>query len=77
MKIKLIELLNMMANKEKLPKKILFADKVWYLLKTDDGCCVYSRTRDKRDWQEYLDNQMLITKRLAENVLILDEFEED
>lgn len=77
MKIKLIELLNMMANKENLPKKILFCDIVWYLLETDDGYHVYSRTKDKKDWQEYLDNQYLITKRLNENVLILDAFEKE
>ncbi len=75
MKIKIIELLNMMANKEKLPKKILFCDIVWYLLETDDGHHVYSRTKNKKDWKEYLDNQILITKRLNENVLILDELE--
>lgn len=77
MKIKLIELLNMMANGEKLPKKILFSDIVWYLLETDDGHHVYSKTGNKRDWQEYLDNKFLITKRLNEKVFILDELEKE
>lgn len=70
--MKLIELLNKMANREKLPKKILIRDKVYYLINDADGNIVYSQATDKSNWEAFIDHRLNITRCLNEEVLILD-----
>lgn len=70
--MKLIELLNKMANEEKLPNKILIKDIVYYLINDEDGNIVYSQRKDKKDWEAFIDHRLNITRCLNEDVLILD-----
>ena len=72
MKIRIIELLNKIANGEELPQKILIKDIVWYLVKDSDENFTYSQTQDN-DWQKYIDYKMALTRNLNEEVLILDD----
>ena len=72
--MKVIELLVKMANKEKLPKKILIHDKVYYLLKRDDEY-IYSRSNDVRDWERDLDHSLNICICLNDEVTVLDKVE--
>ena len=72
--MKVIELLVKMANKEKLPKKVLINDKVYYLLKRDDKY-IYSRSNDARDWECDLDHSLNICICLNDEVTILDKVE--
>lgn len=46
--MKIIDLLNKMANGEKLPKKILIRDEVYYLINDTDGNMVYSQSINKK-----------------------------
>lgn len=71
-KIKIIELLQKIANKEELPQKILIKDIVWYLVKDSEETFTYSQTQDN-DWQKYIDYKIALTRNLNEEVLILDE----
>ena len=71
-KIKMIELLQKIANKEELPQKILIKDIVWYLVKDSEGTFTYSQTQDN-DWQKYIDYKIALTRNLNEEVLILDD----
>ena len=61
-RMKLIELLNKMANREKLPKKILIRDKVYYLINDADGNIVYSQATDKSNWEAFKDHRLNITR---------------
>ena len=70
--MKIINLLNKMANGEKLPKKILIRDKVYYLINYADGNIVYSQAKDKSNWEAFIDNKLNITMCLNEEVLTLD-----
>lgn len=70
--MKLIELLNKMANKEKLPNKILIRDIVYYLINDEDENIIYSQRMDKKDWEAFIDHKLNITRCLNEDVLILD-----
>ena len=71
-KIKIIELLNKIANGEELPQKILIKDIVWYLVKDSEENFTYSQTQDN-DWQKYIDYKIALTRNLNEEVLILDD----
>ena len=71
-KIKVIELLNKIANGEELPQKILIKDIVWYLVKDSEENFTYSQTQDN-DWQKYIDYKIALTRNLNEEVLILDD----
>ena len=70
--MRVIDLLNKMANGEELPKKVLIRDKVYYLIEDTDGNKVYSQGNDKHDWEAFIDHTLLITRKLNEEVLILD-----
>lgn len=70
--MKVIDLLNKMANGEKLPKKILIRDKVYYLINDADGDMVYSQATNKSNWEAFIDHRLNITRCLNEDVLILD-----
>lgn len=71
-KIKIIDLLNKIANKEELPQKILTNDEVWYLVEDKHGKFTYSQTKDD-DWQQFIDYKLQITRSLNDEVLILDD----
>ena len=70
--MKIIDLLNNMANGEQLPNKILIRDVVYYLINDTYGNIVYSQTTDKKNWESFIDNRLNITSCLNEDVLILD-----
>lgn len=71
--IKVIDLLNKIANGENLPEKILLKDKVYYLIEDDEGNKVYSQGKSKGNWELFIDHKILITRNLNEKVLILDD----
>lgn len=73
--IKVIDLLNKIANGEELPKKILILDEVYYLITDEDGDIVYSQLKDRRNWEAFIDHKLNITRCLHEDVIILDEVE--
>ena len=73
--IKVIDLLNKIANREELPKKILILDEVYYLITDEDGDIVYSQLKDRREWEGFIDHKLNITRCLHEDVIILDEVE--
>lgn len=73
--MKVIDLLNKIANGEEVPKKILILDKVYYLIKDEDGDIVYSQLKDRREWESFIDRKLNITRCLHEDVIILDEVE--
>lgn len=75
-KMKVIDLLNKIANGENLPKKILYFDKVFYLIKTEDDFYTYSMRKDEKDWESWINNKTNLICNINETVLILDdEFE--
>ena len=71
--IKVIDLLNKIADREELPKKILILDEVYYLINDEDGNIVYSQLKDRRKCEAFIDHQLNITKCLHEDVIILDD----
>ena len=73
--IKVIDLLNKIADEEELPKKILILDEVYYLINDEDGDIVYSQLKDRREWEAFIDRKLNITRCLHEDVIILDEVE--
>lgn len=73
--IKVIDLLNKIANGEEVPKKILILDEVYYLINDEDGDIVYSQLKDRREWEAFIDRKLNITRCLHEDVIILDEVE--
>ena len=73
--IKVIDLLNKIANGEEVPKKILILDEVYYLINDEDGDIVYSQLKDRRKWEAFIDRKLNITRCLHEDVIILDEVE--
>lgn len=73
--IKVIDLLNKIANGEEVPKKILILDEVYYLINDEDEDIVYSQLKDSRNWEAFIDNKLNITRCLHEDVIILDEVE--
>lgn len=73
--IRVIDLLNKIADKEELPKKILILDEVYYLINDEDGNIVYSQLKDRREWEAFIDRKLNITRCLHEDVIILDEVE--
>ena len=70
--MKVIDLLNKIANGEKLPKKILIRDVVYYLINDEYGNIVYSQRMNKKDWEKFIDYRLNITRCLNEEVLTLD-----
>lgn len=71
--IKVIDLLNKIANGENLPKKILYFDKVFYLIKTEDDFYTYSMRKNEKDWESWIDNKTNLIYNINETVLILDD----
>lgn len=71
--MKVIDLLNKIANGEEVPKKILILDEVYYLINDEDGDIVYSQLKDRREWEAFIDRKLNITRCLHEDVIILDE----
>lgn len=71
--MKVIDLLNKIADEEELPKKILILDEVYYLINDEDGDIVYSQLKDRREWEAFIDHKLNITRCLHEDVIILDE----
>ena len=71
--IRVIDLLNKIADREELPKKILILDEVYYLINDEDGNIVYSQLKDRREWEAFIDHKLNITKCLHEDVIILDD----
>jgi hypothetical protein len=70
--MKIIDLLNKIANGEEVPKKILIKDKVYYLL-VDEKHYVYSQSKDIRQWDLFIDEKIRISQNLDLEVTILDE----
>lgn len=56
-----------------MPKKVLIEDKVYYLIKDDDDKIVYSQSKEKNNWQAFIDYRINITRKLNEEVIILDD----
>lgn len=72
-KIRVIDLLNKIANGEDVPKKVLIDDEVYYLIKDEDGNIVYSRRKDSKDWESFIDEKIAISRSLNDKVLIIDD----
>ena len=73
--IKVIDLLNKIANGEEVPQKILILDEVYYLINDEGGDTIYSQLKDSRNWEAFIDRKLNITRCLHEDVIILDEVE--
>lgn len=73
--IRVIDLLNKIANGEELPKKVLILDEVYYLINDEGGDTIYSQLKDSRNWEAFIDRKLNITRCLHEDVIILDEVE--
>lgn len=71
--IRVIDLLNKIANGEDVPKKVLIDDEVYYLIKDEDGNIVYSRRKDSKDWESFIDEKIAISRSLNDKVLIIDD----
>lgn len=71
--IRVIDLLNKIANGEELPKKVLIDDEVYYLINDEDGNIVYSRRKDSKDWGSFIDEKIAISRSLNDKVLIIDD----
>lgn len=72
-KIRVIDLLNKIANGEEAPKKVLILDEVYYLLKDDEGNVIYSQSKQPSNWDAYIDRKLNITRCLNEDVIILND----
>lgn len=62
--MKIIDLLNKIANGEKVPKKILILDEVYYLIKDEDGDIVYSQLKDIRNWEAFIDHNLNVYMKM-------------
>lgn len=71
--IKVIDLLNKLANGEEAPKKVLILDDVYYFLKDDEGNVIYSQSKEPRNWEAYIDRKLNIARCLNVDVIILDD----
>ena len=71
MKIKIIDLLNMMANDEKIPKHIRFDNYIWDYLEDDND--YDSSFEDNWLFQDYIPNNYDLLEILNDEIEIIEE----
>lgn len=72
MKIKVIDLLNKMANKKEVPKKIKYRDKIWEYTSTIKGTGYQYYSNIYKEWKT-LQNQVYLEECLNDEVEIVEE----
>lgn len=70
--MKIIELLNRIANEEDIPKKIKYRDKIWEYQSTIRGKCYQYYNSFWKDWIRLADG-ILLEECLNEEVEIIEE----
>ena len=73
--MKIIELLNRIANDEDIPKKIKYRDKIWEYQSTIMGKCYQYYSSFCEDWRR-LEDEIILEECLNDEVEIIEEKKE-